>query len=160
MIWLKSQLKVRWQKIWWVFMWAILSMNIVEGIGKLYFGDEWGLHSLLIAMWIGLFMFMAYINDDQRGLIKRLFVLLKDGSELTSNALKGWTESEKEKGLWLIWSQEHSAWWCPLEKGYTKERRNAGTYSYRDACRIVESANINLKDEPNEAMVKYIEPTK
>jgi hypothetical protein len=56
---------------------------------------------------------------------------------------------------WLIWSIEHQAWWKPLEKGYTHERERAGRYTFENACKIVKSANINLNDVPNEAMVQY-----
>ncbi len=55
---------------------------------------------------------------------------------------------------YLIWSIEHSAWWCPAENGYTLEKAKAGVYSYERACEIVESANINNLDVPNEAMIK------
>lgn len=57
--------------------------------------------------------------------------------------------------LYIIWSIEHDAWWCTLERGYTKERRNAGTYTYAEARKIVDSANIGNHDIPNEAMIPY-----
>lgn len=54
---------------------------------------------------------------------------------------------------WLIWSIEHNAWWASNSRGYTEIRENAGVYSYEDALKIVESANINENDIPNEAMI-------
>lgn len=56
--------------------------------------------------------------------------------------------------LWLIWSEEHRAWWAPNHKGYVQERKQAGKYTYDDACDIVKGANVNFKDVPNEAMVR------
>ena len=55
---------------------------------------------------------------------------------------------------WLIYSLEHNGWWLPAERGYTLEKAKAGVYSYERACQIVESANINNLDVPNEAMIK------
>ncbi len=55
---------------------------------------------------------------------------------------------------WLIWSIEHNAWWKPGHAGYTKSRKEAGRYSYTEALKIVKGANINLRDEPNEAMIQ------
>lgn len=55
---------------------------------------------------------------------------------------------------WLIWSIEHSAWWKPNHNGYTKKREEAGRYTFHEACKIVREGNINLKDTPNEAMIK------
>ena len=60
-----------------------------------------------------------------------------------------------EKELFIIWSIEHNAWWCMMANGYTKERRNAGTYTYQQAKNIVENANIGKHDIPNEAMIPY-----
>lgn len=56
---------------------------------------------------------------------------------------------------WLIWSNEHLAWWNPGEKGYTMIRAEAGRYSYEDALRICREGNTHPKhdEEPNETMV-------
>ncbi len=54
---------------------------------------------------------------------------------------------------WLIWSIEHGAWWMPNRNGYTTKRNRAGKYTYYEALAIVESANIGLRDTPNEAMI-------
>lgn len=58
----------------------------------------------------------------------------------------------KEK--WLIYSTEHRAWWKPDWNGYTTKRKEAGLYSFEEACRVVENANIGLHDVPNESMIK------
>ena len=55
-----------------------------------------------------------------------------------------------------IWSNEHSGWWKSNKLGYTQNRKEAGIYSEAEARDIVESANIGLKDIPNEAMVEIV----
>lgn len=62
-----------------------------------------------------------------------------------------------ENTLWFIWSLEHSGWWKPHGRGYTPNRHEAGLYKYKEALKIVESANIGLHDIPNEAMILFIE---
>ena len=57
--------------------------------------------------------------------------------------------------LWLIWSNEHNAWWAPNQRGYSVKRYNAGTYTFEDAKSIVTDANKYCIDQPNEAMVPY-----
>ena len=54
---------------------------------------------------------------------------------------------------WLIWSNEHCGWWRPNHAGYCYERKDAGRYSFEEACQIVKNANYALAREPNEAMV-------
>lgn len=54
---------------------------------------------------------------------------------------------------WLIWSNEHRAWWKPGEYGYTTLTQRAGFYSEADAKRIVAQANIVPRDPPHEVMV-------
>lgn len=62
-----------------------------------------------------------------------------------------------ENQKFIVWSVEHEAWWMDREDGYTPFRRDAGVYSYKDACRIVASANRGLNDTPNEAMIPYVD---
>ena len=42
---------------------------------------------------------------------------------------------------WLIWSEEHGAWWMPDRRGYTRILRKAGRYSLEQARELVEAAN-------------------
>lgn len=60
-------------------------------------------------------------------------------------------------GRWLIWSNEHDAWWAPNERGYTRSRRGAGRYSYHRALEIVRRANCRNGDKPFEAMVEDVD---
>lgn len=46
---------------------------------------------------------------------------------------------------WLIWSNEHSAWWKPNGMGYTQSVADAGRYSFAEAMQIVRSACIDCR---------------
>lgn len=63
-----------------------------------------------------------------------------------------------DKKLFLIWSIEHGKWWCPLSRGYCIEKRNAGTYTFEEALKILKQANFTNRNTPNEAMVEYKKP--
>lgn len=56
------------------------------------------------------------------------------------------------KDDWLIWSNEHHAWWGPGRAGYTTLTHMAGRYSKEEADRICEQANcwIPRAHPPNE----------
>jgi hypothetical protein len=56
---------------------------------------------------------------------------------------------------WLVWSNEHKAWWGPNSLGYTKSRKSAGYYSFKQALKICSGANAYLPDDaqPNETMM-------
>lgn len=41
----------------------------------------------------------------------------------------------------LIWSEEHGAWWAPDRRGYTMSLKRAGTYTEDEARAISTSAN-------------------
>lgn len=43
-------------------------------------------------------------------------------------------------GYWLVWSNEHNAWWGPKCCGYTQEEKQAGRYSMAEAMDICEKA--------------------
>lgn len=42
---------------------------------------------------------------------------------------------------WVIWSEEHGAWWAPGEQGYTRFLTSAGRYTRAEAFRICADAN-------------------
>lgn len=42
---------------------------------------------------------------------------------------------------YLIWSEEHGAFWRPLRRGYTTSLKAAGRYSQEEADAIAKSAN-------------------
>lgn len=43
---------------------------------------------------------------------------------------------------WLIWSNEHGAWWRPASRGYTIKLAEAGRYPKEVAERICKEANF------------------
>jgi hypothetical protein len=43
---------------------------------------------------------------------------------------------------YLIWSYEHTAWWLPNSKGYTKFLSQAGNYTPKQAGEICAQANV------------------
>jgi hypothetical protein len=42
--------------------------------------------------------------------------------------------------LYLIWSNEHGAWWGPGRRGYVRRIENAGRYSHAQAIEICTEA--------------------
>lgn len=64
---------------------------------------------------------------------------------------------EEKSEAWLIWSNEHVAWWAEARNGYTNVVEDAGRYTYKEALEIVRNANhhqnFNGRTEPNEAMI-------
>ena len=44
----------------------------------------------------------------------------------------------------LIWSEEHHAWWKGTKQGYTRSIFDAGCFTQREACDIVKSGNAFL----------------
>lgn len=47
--------------------------------------------------------------------------------------------------LWVIWSEEHGAWWAPGKWGYTESLAAAGRYTQEEALAICRSANFYCK---------------
>lgn len=47
---------------------------------------------------------------------------------------------------YLVWSNEHRAWWRPDRKGYTHDVRHAGRYSRFDAIQISGTARTGWTD--------------
>lgn len=57
---------------------------------------------------------------------------------------------------YLIWSNEHVAWWRPDHSGYTVSIEYAGRYSREDAMQICKGANYGFMQDttnPNEIPV-------
>lgn len=48
-------------------------------------------------------------------------------------------------GEYLIWSNQHSAWWGPNKNGYVRVIEAAGRYSKEDAEAIVRKSTVNGK---------------
>ena len=54
------------------------------------------------------------------------------------------------EGVWLVWSEEHGAWWGAGKAGYTRSIVEAGRYSEAEAKGIEENANRHRKGGFNE----------
>lgn len=54
---------------------------------------------------------------------------------------------------YLIWSNEHRAWWGHDFNGYVKSVDTAGRYTLADAIEICEKASWGSVLVPNETMV-------
>jgi hypothetical protein len=61
--------------------------------------------------------------------------------------------------MYVIWSNEHRAWWRPNSQGYSKSIEHAGVYSRDDAMGIVEGANAyqHRHQAPNELAVAIVD---
>jgi hypothetical protein len=58
---------------------------------------------------------------------------------------------------YLVWSNEHMAWWRPDSMGYTRNIANAGTYARSDAMEISQKASSHIdwtRQTPNELPVR------
>lgn len=57
---------------------------------------------------------------------------------------------------WLVWSNEHRAYWRPNMAGYTTHAKAAGRYSEEDAIRICRDARSHGDDgtPPPETMIR------
>lgn len=47
----------------------------------------------------------------------------------------------KTDKVWLIWSNEHEAFWCADRNGYSYAIQRAGRYTFDEAFKIVKDAN-------------------
>lgn len=55
--------------------------------------------------------------------------------------------------MWLIWSNEHEAWWRPDGGGYSSDVGDAGRYALADAVKICEAAgSLNRRGRRNGAV--------
>lgn len=75
---------------------------------------------------------------------------------------------------YLVWSNEHRAWWRPNSAGYSRDVRYAGRYSraeaieisgtarngWRDPTRLPDELAINIQDLPPEifAAILSVDP--
>lgn len=47
-------------------------------------------------------------------------------------------------GYWVVWSEEHGAWWAPGRHGYTRVLVDAGRYTEKEVIDIMNRANRYL----------------
>jgi len=65
----------------------------------------------------------------------------------------GWEPSPAPTAEFLIWSNEHRAWWRPNSAGYTLSLGGAGRYGREEAEEICAGAGNGPNGRPNEVMV-------
>ena len=56
------------------------------------------------------------------------------------------TDNNGSEHIWLIWSNEHRAWWGPGSMGYVGIIERAGRYSFKTAQEICDGANRYLPE--------------
>lgn len=78
----------------------------------------------------------------------------EDGYSLSKKS-DNYHKDSIESTQWYIWSCEHQSWWKPNQLGYCYDRKNAGIYSYAEACEIVREANKCDTNTPQETMVPF-----
>ena len=47
---------------------------------------------------------------------------------------------------WVVWSEEHGAWWAPGRAGYVTSLARAGRYPKKEARQIEREANRYLRE--------------
>lgn len=52
----------------------------------------------------------------------------------------------EETDLYLIWSHEHTAWWGPAARGYSRKISEAGRYTHSQALAICTEAIPGTSD--------------
>ena len=61
--------------------------------------------------------------------------------------------SEGKEELWLVWSNEHGAWWGPNESGYYTDIRSAGRYRKEKAMECADSRSHIKRKLPPEVII-------
>lgn len=59
---------------------------------------------------------------------------------------------------YLIWSNEHGAWWRPGWIGYTRTESQAGRYDKKEAMRICKDAAIATPQDAVKPEVMFLAP--
>ena len=86
----------------------------------------------------------AQLFGDGLGIV----VLLRDAAR----ALEGLArlkEAAPVESPYLVWSNEHRAWWAPGERGYTRIIERAGRYTRADALTIASRRGGGWQTESN-----------
>ena len=78
--------------------------------------------------------------DETLELVRAITPRLADKDRVVPDHRAG-TQAENPMSndpSWVVWSEEHGAWWAPGEMGYTSSLHNAGRYS-EEAARMIEN---------------------
>jgi hypothetical protein len=63
------------------------------------------------------------------------------------------TAPAAQADLWLVWSNEHGAWWGPNESGYYTDIRSAGRYTKEKAMECADSRSHTKGKLPPEVII-------
>lgn len=99
-------------------------------------------------------------NEERRALAERIVHAVVElqstgcSDDLTVAAILDILPREAACGHedFLIWSNEHGAWWAPGSKGYTRDATSAGVYLRDEAEDICRGAGRDQRGRPNEVM--------
>ena len=62
-------------------------------------------------------------------------------------------EDRRDAGWWAVWSHEHQGYWPASRCGYVQELRQAGHFTFDEACKIVRQGNYGMGTAPEETMM-------
>ena len=71
----------------------------------------------------------------------------------TYTALRSRPEDRRDAGWWAVWSHEHQGYWPASRCGYVQELRQAGHFTFDEACKIVRQGNYGMGTAPEETMM-------
>ena len=91
---------------------------------------------------------------------KRLESVEEFATRIAHLAASTQSETKEPTREWLIWSNEHRAWWGPNNAGYPKDVHKAGRYTLAEARSICSSRSWDAHGVPPETMIHEIEATR
>jgi hypothetical protein len=72
---------------------------------------------------------------------------------IAADAIDATTAPAAQADLWLVWSNEHGAWWGPNESGYYTDIRSAGRYTKEKAMECADSRSHTKGKLPPEVII-------
>lgn len=96
-----------------------------------------------------------WVYDDLPDLMEalattRCTAFIPDGQALARNAVE---LVKKYSDAYLIWSEEHKAWWNPGRHGYYPSVSSAGIYTKKEAREILQGANMRRIAVPGKPVI-------
>lgn len=66
-------------------------------------------------------------------------------------------KSDSPRDAYFIWDTVRRAWWRSHRRGYTEAIQEAGTYSRKEALRIVQDSMVGTSGPPGDLMVRVLD---
>jgi hypothetical protein len=95
---------------------------------------------------------LEYVKESLEGRVGAEYVDRLDDLKLIDAALAT-TANAAQADLWLVWSNEHGAWWGPNESGYYTDIRSAGRYTKEKAMECADSRSHTKGKLPPEVII-------